>query len=90
MLRVSMPPVMLMVRALPVLLRGMPMARVLQVMLWLMVLLVKPMPRVLPVMLRLTVLLVMMMVGVLQVMVLGVGLCSGGRWPVFGVGPGHS
>ena len=85
----AVPLVMPMVGVLPVMVRVMPMARVLQVMLWMMVPLVMPMVRVLPVMLRLTVLLVMMMVGVLQVMVLGVGLCLGGCWAVLGVGPRH-
>ena len=47
-----------------------------------------PMLRVLQVMLRLTVSLVMLMV--MQVLVLGVDPCAGGRWPVVGVGPGHS
>ena len=78
------------VRVVSVMLRVMPMLRVLQVMLWLIVPLMMPMGRVLQMMLRLTVLLVMMMVRVLQVLVLGVGPCLGGRWPVLGVGPSHS
>ena len=67
--------VMPMVRVLPVMLRLMPMAWLLPTMLWLMVPLV---------------MLVMMIVGVPQVMVLGVGLCVGGCWPVLGVGPRDS
>ena len=48
---------------------------------------VMPIVRVLQAMLRLTVPLVMLRV--MQVLVLGVGTCVGGRWPVVGVGPRH-
>ena len=77
-----------MVRVLLVMLRVMPMLRVLQVMLWLMVLLVMPTVRPLQVMLRFTVSLAMMIVRVLQVVVVGIGGTRvGGLWPVFGRGP---
>ena len=61
---------MLTVRVLSVMLWVMPMLRVLQAVLWLMLLQVMLMVRVLQVMLRFTVALVMMMVRVLQVVVL--------------------
>ena len=51
---------------------------------------VMPMVRVLQVMLWLLVSLVMPMVRVLPGVVLGVGLCVGGRWSLLGVAPHHS
>ena len=83
--------VMSKVRVVSVMPRVMPMPRVLQVMLWLMVPLIMPMVRVLQVMVRSTVPLVMMMVRVLWVWVrawMVAGRCWAWACGIPGWGPG--
>ena len=77
---------MLTVRVLSVMLRVMPMLRVLQMMLWFMVSLVLSMAGVVWVVFGSTVPLLNMMVGVLWVVVLCVAPGVGGPWAVVGVG----